>query len=580
MESGVSCAVDNDSRTSDIVNDENNLNMAQPPSHQKAASTIRNHNHNNNSPAVRMQSSKLTAASMLACALCLMVLVVLVINQGENNSMLNRLRSRQQQQQEPQRRHNTETTTTTTTANQRKLGQDPVKGSGACNYVPGTSPPGIRDPCDPDAQDDEFLDEAPVDVAGSNGTDTEFAPQMPPGRFPPPSGDEDDVPLNVVGLKVYVALGAGVPSVKHHVRNLITTGMNETIDNMNFFFGRPPLPEAVAGEINDANDTTPVEELFEPPAENTGEEEEGTFVSFPINQPEDETSTGVDNGARRRFLQEGPMTPVELPPPPPVDGPTRPPNNNRPPRPAPIQVGGGGAGKKEHTNRFNMFYVDTHWDIYERDNTTMWWWEYELLYFCFWEDDSTKVGKKVMDKVLRNMTVQVFDEKDLLRDRLRNMSGHHDLLLELFPYPIIPPPETDAPTEAKSPFENLDAHEWSWTRYLGFIVFLATFSSLIVTSQIGAVRRKQRVRQQVWGNLASEEGVKELLNTGWILRDDRMEVYDKERVGYRDDDSMLIGGFEQREPGPGTEIVTPTTAEETSTRGGSTTPRDVSTQRS
>ena len=116
----------------------------------------------------------------------------------------------------------------------------------------------------------------------------------------------------------------------------------------------------------------------------------------------------------------------------------------------------------------------------------------------------------------------------------------------------------------------------------GIGVFIGMVSGLVLASQIGALRRKMKIRQQVWGNLASEEGVKELLNTGWVLRDDRMEVFHKDRVGYRDDDSMLIGGFEQREPGPGTEIVTPTitTHEITSTRDASTTQQDMSIQQS
>jgi hypothetical protein len=58
-------------------------------------------------------------------------------------------------------------------------------------------------------------------------------------------------------------------------------------------------------------------------------------------------------------------------------------------------------------------------------------------------------------------------------------------------------------------------------------------------------RQRQRVKRKLWGNLGTEEGVNALLNTGWIVKGSKMEVYDKAGLGYRDDDSMLIGGFEE-----------------------------------
>jgi hypothetical protein len=48
----------------------------------------------------------------------------------------------------------------------------------------------------------------------------------------------------------------------------------------------------------------------------------------------------------------------------------------------------------------------------------------------------------------------------------------------------------------------------------------------------------------VWGNLGTEQGVDALLSTGWKVRGSKMEVFNKETTGYRDDDSILIGGFE------------------------------------
>lgn len=102
--------------------------------------------------------------------------------------------------------------------------------------------------------------------------------------------------------------------------------------------------------------------------------------------------------------------------------------------------------------------------------------------------------------------------------------------------------------------EPLDSQEWDASRYIGLGLFLFVSLTGLILTQAGAIRRRQRIHKQVWSNLASEEGVKQLLNTGWTLKGDRMEVYDKSKVGYSDDDSMLIGGFEQKIALVGSEI--------------------------
>jgi len=91
------------------------------------------------------------------------------------------------------------------------------------------------------------------------------------------------------------------------------------------------------------------------------------------------------------------------------------------------------------------------------------------------------------------------------------------------------------------PFENTQ----DWRRYTGLTVFLGTVVGAILLTQSASYRRRRITRKQVWGNLGTEEGVDALLNTGWKVKGSRMEVYDKKGVGYHDDDSMLIGGYEQ-----------------------------------
>jgi hypothetical protein len=77
-------------------------------------------------------------------------------------------------------------------------------------------------------------------------------------------------------------------------------------------------------------------------------------------------------------------------------------------------------------------------------------------------------------------------------------------------------------------------------------MFLGTFTSTILLTQLASYRRRRLLKQTIWGNIGTEQGVDALLNTGWKFKDSTMmEVYNKEGMGYRDDDSMLLGGYEQ-----------------------------------
>ena len=82
---------------------------------------------------------------------------------------------------------------------------------------------------------------------------------------------------------------------------------------------------------------------------------------------------------------------------------------------------------------------------------------------------------------------------------------------------------------------------------MGIGLLLGTVLGTICLSQLAGLRRTRQNRREHWGNLATEEGVDELLRTCWKVKGSRIEIYDKKNVGYKDDDSMLIGGYQQQE---------------------------------
>ena len=108
-----------------------------------------------------------------------------------------------------------------------------------------------------------------------------------------------------------------------------------------------------------------------------------------------------------------------------------------------------------------------------------------------------------------------------------------------------PSPETLVPKTVLPP--PLDPNGWNWQRYTGLGLFLGTMLVTCCLMNVAAYRQKRLREKQLWGNLASEKGVDELLRTGWKIRGSRMEIYDKASLGYGDDGSLFIGGFEQTE---------------------------------
>lgn len=82
---------------------------------------------------------------------------------------------------------------------------------------------------------------------------------------------------------------------------------------------------------------------------------------------------------------------------------------------------------------------------------------------------------------------------------------------------------------------------------MGLCICCATIIGTLVLTSMAQDRRRRLTRQEIWGNLGTEEGVDALLQTTWKYRGDIMEVYNRGRLGYRDDDSILMGGFQQTE---------------------------------
>lgn len=249
-------------------------------------------------------------------------------------------------------------------------------------------------------------------------------------------------------------------------------------------------------------------------------------------------------------------------------------------RTRPTGWGGGDGGNRFGENAtdeqgsrrtlFQLYHVGKKPRLLNSTDEYRWWWKHTIKYNIFWRETQEPVMRKNIQRAIRtNITEMIDFAAAQIQVHLADL-GHDTGLMfgtdeDVMASPYDPwamedgiaavPPDEDISRQSGLTFtEQLDYEEWDASRYIGLALFLfVTVSGLLVT-QGAAIRRRTKLRKQVWSNLASEEGVKQLLSTGWAVKGDRMEVYDKSKVGYTDNDSMLIGGFEQKVALVGSEI--------------------------
>lgn len=81
---------------------------------------------------------------------------------------------------------------------------------------------------------------------------------------------------------------------------------------------------------------------------------------------------------------------------------------------------------------------------------------------------------------------------------------------------------------------------------------LVTVGGSVLLMLLGARREDKLKNEELWGfPLSTEEDVGKLLNLGFMWQQEeeqagppkKVVVFNKEKFGYRDDDSTLLGGF-------------------------------------
>lgn len=230
---------------------------------------------------------------------------------------------------------------------------------------------------------------------------------------------------------------------------------------------------------------------------------------------------------------------------------------------------------------WDMFYLDQRSQLYDQEDLA-WWWEYDVLYACYDHFTGMPLYNQELLDLIANDMKRVLSEAYETGALNSWVSEHYGAPPEgqgvwdfvtnpaLIPFRHPQPPNMPIGNGGSGnssltiikpgnmggddylignvtiSSESLDIHAWDWQRYLGLGILLGTVLSTAFLMTLASYHQKRLREQQLWGNLGTPEGVDELLKTGWKVKGARMEVYDKSKMGYEDNDSMLIGGYEQK----------------------------------
>jgi hypothetical protein len=232
---------------------------------------------------------------------------------------------------------------------------------------------------------------------------------------------------------------------------------------------------------------------------------------------------------------------------------------------------------EETTALYDMFYQSTTVRGGRR-RPEQWWWRYDFVYLCFWKQSRLPVTNQTLIQSITNdlntalervissgvVRLRIIDEAQeavldvsIFEEAVAEMSGDVNVEPTTAAAAPISANGTDVVQNSKGPtYPNpLDAQGWDYRRWLGLGLFCGTVVATLLLTQVASYRTRRRTAKEMWGNLGTEEGVDELLRTGWKVKGSNMEVYDKEKLGYTDDNSILMGGYEQKHEVVGAEIT-------------------------
>lgn len=242
-----------------------------------------------------------------------------------------------------------------------------------------------------------------------------------------------------------------------------------------------------------------------------------------------------------------------------------------------FELGGNTSSTEDEDRAYILSYIQSVSEL-KAKYENRWWWHFNITFqwsanWAVVDNDATTgvaVGETTTDTpdmgvveqdIHNTLTNSLLVFRDKVRYKLQNMTEDPNIRINTGQEGMPTPEEdsTDVPTikDVQTPtpppngggndVDRLDPREWDLRKYVGLVLLVTTLAFTIILRVIAVHRLRERERQETWGNLATKEGVEALLNTAWVLDGSKLQIYDKTKMGYSDDDSLFLGGYEQRE---------------------------------
>ena len=220
-----------------------------------------------------------------------------------------------------------------------------------------------------------------------------------------------------------------------------------------------------------------------------------------------------------------------------------------------------------------MDHTKTHSKVFMKLDT-IWFWKVTLSFVVWWSSDNQPVNRsEVLSQIESEMNIRLADMLPAMEQDLQNELNDPKIRLQTADATIAEvgsPSEDSSDSDSEDPNDSpvlvrgsssrssqtISAGDWGWREKFGLSLVIFTVTSSAVLMLIASRQKRLREERMLWGNLTSQEGVDDVLKTGWALTDDgHINLYDKSKLGYSDNASTFLGGFEQKEAVVGTEIT-------------------------
>ena len=227
------------------------------------------------------------------------------------------------------------------------------------------------------------------------------------------------------------------------------------------------------------------------------------------------------------------------------------------------QQQGNGRRSLQRDPLYDIYYFRTSSSLSKKQET-VWWWQYNVTYECYYNNDFAELVLDITTlEYIQSTLVLTLRTAVITGDLMGKIklaaNGPGPLAIEVgtesLPdyLPGVPDESTETPTIVTlggDPTDRLDdpegkvkvdISEWTVQRYLALALFVFTFVAWTVSTSLATIVARQEKCKEHWSNLNTQEGVDQVLMTGWRVDGDKMEIFRKKDTGYDDDDSMLRG---------------------------------------